>query len=102
MNVTGRILELCEKYYDENVLMLSNGAVFARSMQESYEKQKGFMESVEKYDVELLSSSMAGDIYELTFRYRMTGTDQKENAFTGRHIQTWKNGKIVKEEYLSI
>lgn len=54
MNVAGRVLVLCEKYYDENVLMLSNGEVFARSMRESYKKQ------------------------------------------------TWRDGKIVKEEYFSI
>ena len=102
MNVAGRVLELCEKHYDKNVLMLSNGEVFAKSMQESYEKQKAFIDSVQKYDVVLLSSSMAGNISELTFRYTMTGADLKENTFTGRHIQTWKNGKIVKEEYSAI
>ena len=26
MNTSGMVLELCEKYYDDNVLMLNNGA----------------------------------------------------------------------------
>ena len=34
MNKAGLVLELCEKYYDENVTMLNNGQVFAKSMRE--------------------------------------------------------------------
>ena len=29
MNKAGLVLELCEKYYDKNVLMLNNGELFA-------------------------------------------------------------------------
>lgn len=102
MNMSGLVLELCEKYYDENVVMLNNGAVFAESMKESYEKQKGFVSSVKEFDVKLLSSNVKGNVSDLTFHYKMTGYDSKVNQFSGRHIQTWKNGKIVKEEYFSV
>lgn len=54
MNKAGLVLELCEKYDDENVLMLNNGTVFAESMKESYEKQKGFVDSVKEFEVKLL------------------------------------------------
>jgi hypothetical protein len=102
MNTSGMVLELCEKYYDNDVLMLNNGAVFAKSMRESYDKQKGFVSSVKKFEVKLLSSEITKNIAELTFRYKMTGPDSTINEFTRKHIQTWKNGKIVHEEYLSI
>lgn len=102
MNTSGMVLELCEKYYANDVLMLNNGTVFAKSMRESYDKQKGFISSVKEFDVKLLSSTIKNNIAELTFRYKMTGSDSTINEFTGKHIQTWKNGKIVHEEYLSI
>jgi len=102
MNKAGLVLELCEKYYDENVLMLNNGTVFAESMRESYDKQKGFIDSIKEFDVRLLSSKIEGNISKLTFHYKMTGIDSKINEFTGRHTQTWKDGKIVKEEYESV
>jgi len=102
MNTSGMVLELCEKYYAEDVLMLNNGAVFAESMRESYDKQKGFVASVKEFDVELLSSDINNNVVELTFSYKMTDFDAKTNVFTGKHIQTWENGKIVREEYLSI
>jgi hypothetical protein len=102
MNQAGLVLELCEKYYDENVVMLNNGAVFAESMRESYDKQKGFVASVSEFDVILVSSEITDNTVELTFDYKMTGADSKVTEFTGKHVQTWKNKKIVREEYFSI
>ena len=102
MNTSGLVLELCEKYYDDDVLMLNNGTVFAESMRESYDKQKGFIASVKEFDVRLLSSEITNNIAALTFRYKMTGADSTISEFTGKHIQTWSKGKIVREEYLSV
>jgi hypothetical protein len=102
MNQAGLVLELCEKYYHENVVMLNNGAVFAESMRESYDKQKGFVESVCEFDVKLVSRKITGNIVELSFDYKMTGADSKLTEFTGKHVQTWRNQKIVREEYFSI
>jgi len=102
MNQAGLVLELCEKYYDENVIMLNNGQVFANSMRESYDKQKGFVESVNEFNVKLVSKSIKGNVSELIFHYKMIGSDATLNEFTGKHIQTWVNDKIVKEEYVSI
>jgi len=102
MNQSGLVLELCEKYYDENVIMLNDGTVFANSMREAYDKQKGFIETIEAFDVTLVSRVIRGDIAELTFDYKMTGADSKLTEFTGKHVQTWKNQKIVREEYFPI
>ncbi len=102
MNKAGLVLELCEKYYAKNVLMLNNGVVFAESMAESYEKQKGFVGSIKEFEVNLLSSNIKDNVCELTFHYKMTGADSNVNEFTGRHTQTWQDGKIIKEEYLTL
>jgi len=102
MNQAGLVLELCEKYYDENVIMLNNGQIFSESMREFYDKQKGFVKSVKAFTVELVSKNINGNIVELTFNYKMIGSDSTVNEFTGKHIQTWKNDKIIKEEYVSV
>jgi hypothetical protein len=102
MNQAGQVLELCKKYYDKEVLMLNNGDVFATTMEESYNKQKSFVESVVKFDVKLVSSLINENVVELTFHYKMTGAGGQVNEFTGKHIQTWQNRKIIKEEYISI
>jgi hypothetical protein len=102
MNQAGLVLELCEKHYAENVIMLNNGIVFAESMHEAYNKQKGFVDSIVAFDVRLISKVVNGFISELTFHYKMTATDSSVMDFTGKHVQTWKNRKIVREEYFSI
>jgi len=102
MNQTGLVLELCEKYYADNVIMFNNGQVFAKSMRESYNKQKGFVGSVKEFNVKLVSKKIDGNVSELVFLYKMIGPDSTLNEFTGKHIQTWQNDKIIKEEYVSI
>ena len=102
MNQSGLVLELCEKYYDGNVLMLNNGSIFAESMKEAYDKQKGFVESIKEFNVKLVSKKIEQDVSELIFHYKMTTADFKVIEFTGKHVQKWKNRKIIKEEYESI
>lgn len=102
LNETGQVLLLCKTYFAEDILMLSDGNVFAQSMQEAHDKQKGFVEAVKKFEVALIDKKCSGDKAELTFRYKMTGQDDRVTEFVGKHIQTWLDGKVVKEEYLSI
>ena len=102
MNETGQVLELCEKYYDENILMTSDGNIFAKSMREAYDKQKGFVDGVKEFEVKLISEKIEHNIAVLIFNYKITNADSITNEFVGKHIQTWENGKIIKEEYESI
>ena len=102
MNQAGQVLALCEKYYDDKVVMLNNGAIFAESMQQAYQKQKGFVSAITKFEVKLISSVIVGNVSELTFHYNMSGADSKVMDFTGKHVQTWHNNKIVREEYFTI
>lgn len=102
MNQAGQVLDLCKKYYDQDVVMLNNGLVFAESMKESFDKQKGFIESIIEFEVKLVSKVIYGNVAELIFDYKMTGADSKTTKFTGKHIQTWFNEKIIREEYFSV
>ncbi|MBL4786354.1 MAG: nuclear transport factor 2 family protein [Cohaesibacteraceae bacterium] len=99
MNVAGQALELIDKHYAEDVLVLNGGEIFASSRQESCDKQKGFIEAVASSDNKLVSSDIDGNVSTLVFRYQMVGKDGREMAFTGRHVLTWKDGLIVHEAY---
>ena len=50
----------------------------------------------------LISKKVEDNIAELVFNYKMINSDSVVSKFIGKHIQTWKNGKIIKEEYKSI
>lgn len=71
-------------------------------MRESYDKQKGFVETVKEFNVKLVSKKITGNVSELIFHYKMISSDLSVNEFTGKHIQTWDKSKIIKEEYLSV
>jgi hypothetical protein len=64
MNQAGLVLELCEKHYAEDAIMLNNGEVFAESMREAHDKQKGFVDAVSDFDVRLISRQIEGDVAE--------------------------------------
>jgi len=102
MNQAGQVLALCEKYYHDKVIMLNNGDLFAQSMSEAYDIQKGFAESIASVDIKLISQKLTGNVSELVFHYKMMGLDETLNEFTGKHIQTWQGNKIIREEYVSV
>lgn len=99
MNQAGKVLELCEKHYDDNVQMLSNGDTFASSRQEAMDKQAKFVAAVQKFEINLLSEQVNNDVSELIFDYKMTTENGEKNEFIGKHILSWKNQKIIKEEF---
>ena len=99
MNKAGKVLALCEKHYDVKVQMLSNGDIFACSRQEAMDKQAKFVAAVEKFDISLLSKQINNDVSELIFDYKMTTANGEKNNFIGKHILSWKNQKIIKEEF---
>ena len=102
MNMEGRILELSERYYDEHITMRSNGEDFATSREEAYAKQKPYVDSIAAFIITLLSKEIKGDIAEITFHYDITTIENKNFVFTGKHIQTWKDGKIITEDYVMV
>lgn len=102
MNRAGQVLALCEKYYHKDVTMLSNGDIFANSMREAYDIQKGFTESIAAFDIQLISQQLNNNICELIFKYKIIGKNETLNEFTGKHIQTWRDDKIIHEEYLTM
>ena len=102
MNEAGQVLALCEKYYAKDVCMLNEGEVFARSMRESFDKQKKFVDEIKESRVTLVSKTIEGDVARLTFHYKMTNKKDQSFEFTGEHLQYWQDGKIVKEEYKAL
>ena len=102
LNCEGKILEICETYYADDLVMTSEGKLFASSMREAYEKQKGYVSAVAEFDIRLRSKVIEGDVSVLVFDYKMVTKDGKVMVFAGEHRQTWRGGKIVREAYLGV
>lgn len=102
LNMNGRILDLCKTYYDENIVMTSDGEDFANSREEAYAKQKPYVDSIGAFVITLLDKDIKGDKAEITFKYDITLQDGNNVVFTGKHVQQWKDGKITREDYVKI
>ncbi len=105
LNTAGDVRQLMEELYDDRVLVISNGVVFAENRQQAYAKQKPYIDRTKKASISLLSQSAVKsddrgiESVELVFAYQFENMDGSENAFTGRHVLDWQHGKIVKEQF---
>ena len=102
LNEACRPLELCKKFYADDVLMLSNGSIYAETMQQAHDKQKAFVDQVTASEVKLVAQRIDGDKAELVFHYKMTNSKSESMEFGGKHRQWWQGDKIIKEEYSSV
>lgn len=102
LNMNGQILELCQKYYADDIHMTSDGEDFATSREEAYAKQKPYIESIGAFVITLLEKTIKDNKAEITFNYDITLHDGNNIVFTGKHIQTWDNGKITHEDYVKL
>ena len=102
LNCTGNIIELCQKYYASDITMISNGTSFANSRQSAIDNQKGYIDSVDTFDITLISKEIDHAEVTLVFHYKMICKDGVALDFTGEHVQTWENNKIIKEIYTTL
>lgn len=98
----GKVLEICNIFYAENVLMLNNGIIFAQNKNEAYLKYEVLENTIKDFDIELCSKKIVGNVSELIFNYKLTNINNVTYEFVGKHLQTWENSKITREEYISL
>ena len=99
LNMEGKILQLCEKYYADEIVMTSDGKPFASSRAEAAAKQKPYVDAIAAFVITLISKDVDGDKAEITFHYDITTTENRNFVFTGKHIQHWVDGKVIREDY---
>jgi hypothetical protein len=99
LNMEGKILQLCEQYYAADIIMTSDGKPFASSRAEAAAKQKPYVDSIAAFVITLISKNIEDDKAEITFHYDITTVDNQNFVFTGKHIQQWADGKVVREDY---
>ena len=98
----GKVIEICNIFYDENVLMLNNGIIFAQNKKEAYLRYKVLEVTIKDFDIELCSKKIVGNVSELIFNYKLTNINDVKYEFVGKHLQTWEDLKIIREEYISL
>ena len=97
----GRVLDVFERYFHDDIMLISNGEVFASSKTEGMRKQKEFFSSVSEMHPELRKSLIKGDKVVLDFDYQFVMKSGEKVKFRGLHVQQWKGEKMLREEFFS-
>lgn len=97
--LTGRSLEVFDAYYADDVVMSENGKDERVGKAKNREYELEFLNNVEFHSAELGRVIVDGDnaAIEWTFEFTPKGgsrTVQRQVA-----VQTWKDGKIVREVF---
>ncbi len=96
---SGRILETFDAYYAPDVVMSENGADERVGFDACREYEVAFVEGVEFHGASVGRTIVSGDhaAIEWTFEFTPKGGErltQKQVA-----LQSWKDGKIVREDF---
>ncbi|MDN5201323.1 nuclear transport factor 2 family protein [Fulvivirgaceae bacterium BMA10] len=100
MILSGQILDAFEKFYDDNVVMQENSQEprVGKDVNREYEKQ--FVSNVEEFhSAEVLSTAENGDTTMAEWHMDITFKGGQRQQLNQAAVQTWKDGKIIKERF---
>jgi hypothetical protein len=95
----GRILETFERWYADDVEMSENGVATTRGKEANRERETGFVGGVEWHGADVHAVLVDGDraAVEWTLHFTPKGGDRVALRQVG--IQTWRDGRIVREAF---
>ncbi len=100
----GKVLEAFETYYADDVVMQENGNDPVAGKDANREREKEFLAGVKEwksFDVLSLGADSDSDsgttLMEVAFDF--INTDDQPVRYEQVAVQTWKDGKIVKERF---
>jgi ketosteroid isomerase-like protein len=95
----GRILETYEEFYDENVVMSENGEHerVGKAVNRAYEKT--FVRRAELHRAQVGTVLVEGDHAAIEWTFDWTPQGGGRRRFRQVALQTWKDGRIVREDF---
>ena len=102
MILKGKVMDEFEEFYADNVVMQENSDKPRVGKATNREFEKAFIENVEKFHGMKLNAVAFSDDGEIAMNYwdmdvTMKGQPRKKSSQVA--VQTWKNGKIIKERF---
>lgn len=97
--LSGKILETFDRYYSEDVVMTENGADerVGKAANRAYEE--GFVNNVEFHGATVGRVIVEGDHAAVEWSFDMTPKGGQRVTQKQVAVQTWKSGRIVREDF---
>ena len=96
----GKMLEAMSAYYAQDVSMQENISPPTVGFAANYAREEAFYGSLLAVNFKLVSVVTEGDRAVLNWIVGYTTADGKQYRMDEIAVQTWRNGKIIKERYV--
>ena len=96
----GKMMEAFEKYYHDDVVMQENESAPTIGKEANRKREEEFVSSLIDFRSANVLEIAAGDgVTMVLWKYDYTHKDWGVRNYTQVSVQTWKNDKIVKEQF---
>ena len=100
----GEIIEAIETFYDENVTMQENSGDPTAGRAANLERERQFLASIKEWkSLDIQSIGLDGDTTDgsalIEYSFDFISTDDQAVRYEQVAVQTWKNGKIIRERF---
>ncbi len=95
----GQILETFERYYDDDVVMSENGTDERRGKDTNRAYEQQFVENVEFHGAEVGAVVVDGERAAIEWSFDFTPKGGERTVQNQVALQTWRDGKIVRETF---
>lgn len=95
----GKILETFDAYYDDEVVMSENGVDERVGKAANREYEQAFVDGVTFHGAEVGLVLVDGDHAAIEWAFDLTPADASRTTQKQVSMQTWRNGRIVREVF---
>jgi hypothetical protein len=97
----GRALEAFEKYYHDEVIMQENESSPTIGKEANRQREKEFFSSITEFrTARPLKITVGEGVSMVQWHYDYTHKDWGVRNYSQVSVQEWKDGKIIKEQFL--
>jgi ketosteroid isomerase-like protein len=97
--LAGKILDTFDRYYSEDVVMSENGAEERVGKAANRKYEENFVNSVEFHKADVGAVLVDGDHAAVEWTFELTPRGGQRAVQKQVALQTWKNGKVVREVF---
>lgn len=96
----GKLLDAFELFYDDQVVMQENENPPTIGKEANRSRENEFLGSIVEFrNAEVLHTAVTGNTSFVVWKYDYTHKDWGVRKYTQVSVQTWNNGKIIKEQF---
>lgn len=97
----GKMLDAFEKYYDDDVVMQENESAPTAGKEVNRQREIEFLNNITDFrGAEVKGIAVGDNLSSVIWKYDYTHKEWGVRNYTQVSVQHWKDGKIIKEQFI--